>query len=88
MYFNLMITEEGIHEAEKLMLGGRINDQVNLWQKKLSFGQAMLRSVKSIHTLHLPILGGDDNVGKSIQIIGLFYDIGLDDLIYFFFYNF
>ena len=80
-----MITGEGIHEVEKLMLGGCISDQVNLWQRKIVFWVDLVE-ISEINT-HSPLplfLGAT----KTLLSQSVPYDIGLDELNHFFFYDF
>ena len=51
---NLVITRKNIHKRQHLMPRSGINNLINAWQGKLSFGHASFKLVKYMQTHHLP----------------------------------
>ena len=54
IHVDLVIAGESIHKTEEFMAGCGIYDEVIYSKGKLSFGHALLTSVKSMQSLHLP----------------------------------
>ena len=52
---DLVVARKHIHETEQLVLEVESTSASMRGRGKLSFGQALLRSVKSIHILHFPL---------------------------------
>ena len=67
MHFDLVISGEGIHEAKEFILGGCINNQINLIGRgKLYLGQALFKLIKSTLSPLSLLWGGDDDIDKPI----------------------
>ena len=66
-----------------------INDQINIWQRQIVFWAGLIE-VSKVNTYSplLSFLGGEDNVGQSIQIMRLPDNIGSNELDYFILYDF
>ena len=54
IHTDLVVAREGVHEAKEFMTGSGVHYEVNRGRGKLSFGQALLISVKLMQSLHLP----------------------------------
>ena len=89
MYFDLIYPKKAPIKLRSSCLEAASTIRSIFDKGKLSFGHALLRSVKSTHTLHFsPLFRGDDNVGEPIWVVRFSDDISLDELSHFFFYDF
>ena len=53
IHADLVVAGESIHKTKEFMAGSGIYDEVDSRQGKLSFGHALLTSVKSMQSCHL-----------------------------------
>ena len=66
MYLDLVISGEGVHKTEKLVFGGGVDYQVNLWQIKTIFWTCFVEVGKdNTHSPLPPFFGGTPTLASQ-----------------------
>ena len=82
MYFNPIVSREGVQKLRSSCLEVASTIRSIFGKEKLSFGQALFRSVKSTH-----LFRGDDDVGQPVWVMEFFNDTDFDKFGHLFFYD-